>query len=342
MKDAKWHLRFFLTPKCNFACMYCNPNRVHENKKELSTQQAKNILQAAYNSGIRKVHWTGGEPTIRNDFIELMQFAKTIGYTEQIITTNAWNLYKIIDDAVASGLTRVNISFDTLNKTRFENLTGMKCFDDVKKSIIEASKKVQGYIKINTVTMQETLKEIPQFISFINELKNDKVILKLICFNPNNPAQLEKSGEMFFGDSNVSFNSIYSKLTEIDQIEYLENIDFGDNPNCEYYKLSKANVIVGIIAEPSWNYKCGGVECRKLRTTPFREVANCIQDNLTYIADLSIEEQTKIFNNKMKSKERDDFSGINRKHYRAQLGEMRFGKVSEPKELDQFEKITKI
>lgn len=342
MRNAKWHLRFFLTPKCNFACVYCNPNRVHENKKELSTNQAKNILQAAYNAEIKKVHWTGGEPTIRTDFLELMKFAKEIGFEEQIITTNGWDLHRIIDEAVDNGLTRVNISFDTLSEDRFKKLTGMMCFEDVKKSIEKSAEKVPGYVKINVVTMGETLKELPEMINYVKFLGTDKVILKLICFNPNNPAQLEQKGEELYGNSNVSFKRIYDELLKSDELEYIDNIDFGDNPNCEYYKLKNLGVIVGIIAEPSWNYRCGGAECRKLRITPFGEVANCIQDNLQNIADFSVEEQTGIFLEKMKRKEIDDFSGIYRRHYRPQLGEMRFGKISEPKELEEFERLTKV
>lgn len=142
MKEAKWHLRFFLTPKCNFSCIYCNPNKLRECKSEVSEKQAISILKSAYLAGIKKVHWTGGEPTTRLDLISLMKEAKKIGFTEQIITTNGWNLYKILDEAIENGLTRVNISLDTLNKERFKKLTGMNCFDDVLKSIKDASLKV--------------------------------------------------------------------------------------------------------------------------------------------------------------------------------------------------------
>lgn len=244
MINSKWHLRFFLTPKCNFACIYCNPNKLREGKKELTTSQAISILESAYMAGIRKVHWTGGEPTTRIDLLKLMKKAREIGFTEQIITTNGWNLYKILDEAVESGLTRINISIDTLNEERFKTLTNMDCFSDVIKSIEEASKKVEGYIKINIVAMQKTLEEIPDFIKFVQKLNNPKVILKLICFNPNNPAQLEDEGKEVYKDNNVSFNSIYETLENLDEIEPLENIDFGDNPNCEYFRLVKSNVVI--------------------------------------------------------------------------------------------------
>ena len=342
LNNKEWHLRFFLTPKCNFACIYCNPNKLREHKKELSTEKAISILKSAYIAGIRKIHWTGGEPTTRLDLLKLMKKAKEIGFEEQIITTNGWNLYKILDEAIDAGLTRVNISLDTLNRERFEKLTNMKCFSEVIKSIEEASKKVSRYVKVNIVAMQDTLAEIADFVQFAKKLDNNKLILKLICFNPNNPAQLNEDGKEIYKDNNVSFNELYEKLEEIDDIKSLENIEFGDNPNCEYYQLINSNVVIGIIAEPSWNYRCGGSDCRKLRITPFGEVANCIQDKLVYVGDMNVEERAEFFKEKMLQKEKDDFSGKFRIHYRPQLGEMRFGKISEPKKLEEFELVTKI
>ena len=341
MKDIKWHLRFFLTPKCNFSCIYCNPHKLREQKPELTTDQAISILESAYIAGIRKIHWTGGEPTIRLDLLKLIKKAKELGFTEQIITTNGWNLHKILDEAIENGLTRVNISLDTLDKDRFKKLTGMDCLENVLKSIEEATKKVPGYVKVNVVTMKDTLKEIPELINLAKKIDNNKLIIKLICFNPNNPAQLEDDGKEVYENNNVSFDNIFEKLKEIDEVESLENIEFGDNPNCEYFKLKNASVIVGIIAEPSWNYRCGMSECKKLRITPFGEVANCIQDELTYIGYMDVEERAEFFRQKMTQKEADDFSGKYRIHYRSQLGEMRFGKVSEPQRLEEFEKVTR-
>lgn len=341
MKDTKWHLRFFLTPKCNFSCIYCNPNKLREHKKELTTDEAISILESAYMAGIRKVHWTGGEPTVRLDLLKLMKKAKELGFTEQIITTNGWNLHKILDEAIQNGLTRVNVSLDTLNEERFKKLTGMDCFEDVLKSIEEATKKVPGYVKMNVVAMQDTLDEIPDFVQFAKRLDNHKLIIKLICFNPNNPAQLEESGKEVYKNNNVSFDSLYEKLQEVDEVESLENIEFGDNPNCEYFRLIKSNVIIGIIAEPSWNYRCGMSECKKLRITPFGEVANCIQDELTNIVDMDVKDRAEFFKSKMAQKEADDFSGKFRIHFRPQLGEMRFGKISVPQKLEEFEKVTR-
>lgn len=188
--------------------------------------------------------------------------------------------------------------------------------------------------------MQKTLEEIPALIDFAKRIDNHKLMIKLICFNPNNPAQLAEEGKEVYKENNVSFNSIYEKLKEVDEVESLENIDFGDNPNCEYFRLIKSNVVIGIIAEPSWNYKCGMSECKKLRITPFGEVANCIQDELTYIGDMEVQKRAEFFREKMAQKEADDFSGKFRIHYRPQLGEMRFGKVSAPQALEQFEKVT--
>lgn len=53
--------------------------------------------------------------------------------------------------------------------------------------------------------MKDTLNEIPDFVNFARKLDNHKLIIKLICFNPNNPAQLDEEGKEVYKENNVSF-----------------------------------------------------------------------------------------------------------------------------------------
>ena len=205
MKDTKWHLRFFLTPKCNFSCIYCNPHKLREQKPELTTTQAISILESAYIAGIRKIHWTGGEPTIRLDLLKLMKKAKELRFTEQIITTNGWNLHKILDEAIENGLTRVNISLDTLDKDRFKKLTGMDCLENVLKSIEEATKKVPGYVKVNVVTMKDTLKEVTYGLGLKDNIQEQEIMegdLDTVS-NPNDPKKYVEINKYRFRDGST-------------------------------------------------------------------------------------------------------------------------------------------
>jgi len=124
----KWHLRMAITSNCNFRCIYCNPYGIKSILDLLSKEEVAEILQAAYNCGITRVHWTGGEPTIRKDFTELVKIAKKIGFSKQIITTNGYRLHKILDELIENGLTRVIISLDTLHPERNKFITGRSFF----------------------------------------------------------------------------------------------------------------------------------------------------------------------------------------------------------------------
>lgn len=60
MTNSKWHLRIGVTSRCNFSCKYCNINKQTDGQKDLETNEILEIIQAAYNNGITRVHWTGG------------------------------------------------------------------------------------------------------------------------------------------------------------------------------------------------------------------------------------------------------------------------------------------
>ena len=63
---SRFFLRFAITPNCNFRCDYCNPDGVHQTKGILDDSEILQIMEAGINAGINRVHWTGGEPTLRN------------------------------------------------------------------------------------------------------------------------------------------------------------------------------------------------------------------------------------------------------------------------------------
>ena len=115
--DLKWHLRVTVLPQCNFRCRYCNPKGIHQKTETLNDDEILEITEAAVACGIVRVHWTGGEPCIR-DMVKLIQGATDRGMVEQIMTTNGSLRFNEIDAMKTAGLTRVNISLDSLNKAR--------------------------------------------------------------------------------------------------------------------------------------------------------------------------------------------------------------------------------
>jgi cyclic pyranopterin phosphate synthase len=316
-----------------------------EYHEELDTAEVLQIIQAAYNCGIRRIHWTGGEPTLRKDFTVLVRGAKDIGYSQQIITTNGFKFFRIIDECIDNGLTRVIISLDTLSEERNKILTGRNFFRQTLRSIEVSVMKLSTLTKINVATMRSTLPEIKAFVEYVQDVNRKgypgRLALKLIEFCPNNPAQLLPDGQELFRKEWVSEEEIIKTLKAISSLKLLpQGTVEGDNPSCRYYSVGDTKVIVGVLAMPSWNYPCG--RCHKLRIIPFGRASVCLSvEDTPLLKGRSLEKQTDILKGLMSFRDRLDKVMPSRKHYRAQLGEMRFGKTEKPVCSSFFDKFHK-
>ncbi len=329
----KWHLRFAVTARCNFRCRYCLPANIQIPTKDPCFPDMVEILQAAYNNGIRRVHWTGGEPTIRKVFIDLVNAAKEIGFTQQIVTTNGSGLWKNLDELVANGLTRVIVSIDTLDAERNEFITRAKHFENTLKSLETSVMQLSTLTKMSVVTMKSTLKELEGFIALAQTLNHKypgEVAVKLNQFFPSNPAQLSKEGQRFWREEFATEAEIMAALNNIGSLKPISRDSVeGDNPTYQYYLVGDTDVKVAVLALFSWRFPCGG--CWKLRVSPQGIATICInQKDPPNIWGKTLDEKTKILGELMAYRESPKLSADypNRKHYRAQLGEMRFDKVA--------------
>jgi len=137
----------------------------------------KEILIVAQRLGIRSVKFTGGEPLLRKDIIEIIK-AVPEGI-ESSLTTNGTLLAPLADDLRKAGLARVNISLDSLRPDTYKSITRIDCLNDVLAGI-EASKRAGLVpIKINMVLLKEINEdEIQDFIDFVSG--DRQLILQII------------------------------------------------------------------------------------------------------------------------------------------------------------------
>lgn len=128
---------FELTYNCNFRCIHCyiSPNK---KKKELTTKQVFSILSQLRDAGCFHIGFTGGEPLLREDIFEILEYAKICGFRISLLT-NGYLIDKIAAKKIASlgaSLNRVDISVLGAAKKTFEDITGVKgSFDKVMDSI---------------------------------------------------------------------------------------------------------------------------------------------------------------------------------------------------------------
>ncbi len=175
------NLRISVTDRCNLNCFYCHKEGIFQrSENELTSDEIKEITTAFKELGIKKVKITGGEPLLRNDIVEIVQ--KIPKFDEVSMTTNGILLEKYAFDLKESGLSRVNISLDTLNGEKFKSLTG----GDIEKVFSGLACAIDAGltpIKLNMVIMKEINEnEVRDMIKFIFKLNKNgiNVILQLI------------------------------------------------------------------------------------------------------------------------------------------------------------------
>jgi cyclic pyranopterin phosphate synthase len=152
------YLRVSLTDRCNLRCVYCMPPEGIPWKPHaaiLHFEQIAQIVGAAAGLGFRKIRLTGGEPLVRKDSVDLVaSIAATPGIEEVSMTTNGTLLSHFARDLAAAGLTRVNVSLDTLHPDRFQRITRLGDIGLVWDGIQAAERAGLTPLKINVVVIR--------------------------------------------------------------------------------------------------------------------------------------------------------------------------------------------
>ena len=171
------NLRISLTSACNLSCIYCHREGEESPEKPIKTQEIAEILRVAEKFDIRSVKFTGGEPLLRNDIIEIISSVpETI---ESSITTNGTLLSRYASDLKEAGLSRVNVSIDSLNPETYKKITGYDQLSAVLAGIDAALDAGLTPVKLNMVMLEGINgHELEDFLAYIRNNRN--LILQLI------------------------------------------------------------------------------------------------------------------------------------------------------------------
>jgi len=171
------NIRISLTPRCNLKCIYCHREGEVKPEKELSKEEIAEILRVAAKFGIRSVKFTGGEPLLRKDIIDIIRSVPP--GMESSMTTNGTLLAQYADGLKAAGMKRVNVSLDSINPETYKKITGHDDLDKVLEGITAALVAGLTPIKINMVVLKGINDhEIDDFLAYIRG--NRDLILQLI------------------------------------------------------------------------------------------------------------------------------------------------------------------
>lgn len=151
------YLRISLTDKCNLRCVYCMPEDMvfRPNQALMQDEELLTLVRVFASLGFGKYRLTGGEPTVRQNIVEIVrEIAETPGVSNLSMTTNGILLDELAQPLADAGLQRVNISIDTLDPARFKRITRWGSLDKVWAGVEAAERAGLKPIKLNVVVVR--------------------------------------------------------------------------------------------------------------------------------------------------------------------------------------------
>jgi cyclic pyranopterin phosphate synthase len=225
--------------------------------KVLSLEEMELVAKAFVQLGVEKIRLTGGEPLVRNGVVDLAKsISKLSGLRELVMTTNGVLLDKYSLPLADAGVSRLNISIDSLRPDRFEKLTRFGCLDDVLRGIQQARRSKFKKLKLNTVVLKGI---------------NDDEILDMTGYAVDNGLDISFIEEMPLGhiNSHQRQQTQVASLSIRDQIGQhydLVNSNFQDPASgpSRYLQIADSDTKVGFISPMSNNF-CAS--CNRVRVT---------------------------------------------------------------------------
>ncbi|MEW5288000.1 GTP 3',8-cyclase MoaA [Erwinia papayae] len=168
-----YYLRLSITDVCNFRCSYCLPDGYKPqgtaNKSFLSLDEIRRVTRAFAAAGTEKVRLTGGEPSLRRDFTDIIAAVRENSEIRQLaVTTNGYRLARDVAKWRAAGLTALNVSIDSLDARQFHAITGQDKFQQVMSGIDAAFDAGFSKVKVNAVLMRHiNLHSLQTFLDWI-------------------------------------------------------------------------------------------------------------------------------------------------------------------------------
>ena len=212
-------VRVSVTDKCNFRCTYCMPAEGLEwlGRAEILTfEEIARLVRVLASLGVDEVRLTGGEPLVRRDLPALVEMLAAIaGVRDLSLTTNGVLLDRLAGPLVAAGLTRINVSLDSLSHVRFAELTRRDALDAVLRGLEEAERYPElRPIKVNCVAIKGfTEEEVPA----LAELARRKpYVVRFIEFMPLDADELWREDQVLTGgEIRALIEERYGPLVEL-------------------------------------------------------------------------------------------------------------------------------
>ena len=267
------YLRISVTDRCNLRCVYCMPENgvdLLKHQDMMSFEEIYNLVLALVPAGIKKIRLTGGEPLVRNGIEDLIRMLRSIPEIEDItLTTNGILLEEMAEGLKAAGLSRINVSLDSLNESRFKQITRWGSLEKVLKGIDKAIETGLKPVKINVVAIKGFNDD--EFINFVEYAYKKEVQVRFIELMPIG----ESDDEAILKHYPIA--NIKDLIETKYQLEETSNIR--TNGPAENYKIIGGKGSVGFIGALSHKF-CS--TCNRLRLTADGKIRPCLYIDKEY------------------------------------------------------------
>ncbi|WP_394731227.1 GTP 3',8-cyclase MoaA [Altererythrobacter sp. GH1-8] len=260
------YLRLSVTDRCDLRCAYCMPERMTflPRKEVLSLEELYQLSLGIIARGVTKIRITGGEPLVRRDIGDLFAaLGKHVGsgLKELTLTTNATQLADHADALAKSGVRRVNISLDTLDRAKFEQLSRRDRLPQVLEGIA-AAKQAGLKVKLNTVALKGVNEdEIAELIAWAHGLGHDVTLIEVMPLG-------EIDGDRI--DHYLPLSQVRARLEEH---WVLTDVEHSTGGPARYVNVAETGGQLGFIT-PLTNNFCAA--CNRLRVTATGQLYPCL------------------------------------------------------------------
>ena len=260
-------LRVSVTDRCNFRCQYCMPADGLpwlERSEVLSFEEIEQLVRVMAEMGVSDLRLTGGEPLVRRDFPQLVSMlARVPGVDDLSLTTNGYLLERDSSALVEAGITRVNVSIDSLQRDRFFQLTRRDSLPRVLRGLEAIARHPEVWpIKVNAVALRDFTEE--EALPFAEFARTTSFQVRFIEFMPLD------------GDGAWSPDQVLSgeELREIiDRVYPLEEAPREPHATARVFRFADGQGEIGFINPVSEPF-CA--DCNRIRLTADGKLRTCL------------------------------------------------------------------
>jgi len=260
------NLRLSITDRCNFRCVYCMPEEMQffPRAEILDYEELVRVAEIGTRMGIDKIRLTGGEPLVRREVPTLVRALRALpGLRDLSLTTNGVRLPELAGELYEAGLRRINVSLDSLDREKFQQITRRDFLDRVLAGLDEAERVGFSPLKVNAVAMRDFTEE--ELLSFARLARERPFEVRFIEFMPLDADNIWERGKILSG------REIVERISAVYPLERV-SVESSSDPATRYRFVDGTGEI-GIIASVTEPF-CGA--CDRIRLTADGKLRTCL------------------------------------------------------------------